>query len=136
MYTFNYYVYGHKMSANSELNNELWEFDPEFSQTINGKYYEVNFPYHGGQVNGDVLSCVFGTTVTDDDQNPNLINEIRNFNEDDYKNDYLDFLQNFKNNLNANLGVPGEEDYDLFVNKLISFLDSTDPELYSVEASS
>ena len=50
-----------------ELNEKFCEFDISFSKLINGKKYEVNTPYHGGQVAGDVSSVIFGIIVTDDD---------------------------------------------------------------------
>ena len=77
MYTFNIYCFGHDLSLNKELNNKLSEFDFEFSTKINGRNWEINFPYHGGQVHGDCYSCVFGTQITDDDNNKNYIKEIK-----------------------------------------------------------
>lgn len=134
MYTFNYYVFGHRMAENKEINNTLNEFDIEFSTKVSGKTYEVDFPYHGGQVSGDLYSCVFGTIITDDDNNPDYINDVRSSKEDDYIKDYNIFLDQLKKNLTDNLGE--DDDYDNFVPKLIDYLDSNSPTFYAVEASS
>ena len=84
MYTFNIYCFGHDLSLNKELNNKLSEFDFEFSTKINGRNWEINFPYHGGQVQGDCYSCIFGTQITDDDNNKNYIKEVCDVTENGY----------------------------------------------------
>ena len=70
MYTYNILCFGHELSANKELNNFLLMYDVEFFDVIKGNEWQVSFPYHGGQVKGDTHSCVFGTIITDDDDNP------------------------------------------------------------------
>lgn len=92
MYTFNLFCFGHQLEKNPELNNLLCEMDLDFSATINGKRFEVDFPYHGGKCRGDVYSCVFGTIITDDDQNILFVDTIRNSKESDYLDDYNQFL--------------------------------------------
>jgi DNA-binding Lrp family transcriptional regulator len=123
------------MSANPELNNTLVEgFDLEFSHHIGNRRYEISTPYHGGQCAGDVYSIIFGHEITDDDSNEDYIDEIRNAKEEDYKEEYLVFLEVLKKQLTADMGK--EDDYDKFVNDLIEFLDNNKPGFYTVEASS
>mgnify|MGYP000896186147 CR=1 FL=1 len=139
MYTFNLFVYGHKMSVNKDLNNQISDFDLYCSKFINGKKFEIYCPYHGGQILGDVYSVVFGTIITDDDNNSNLITEIQNFKKEDYEKDYVEYLDFVKKDLIDNKSVvDGEEckEYNLFVDKLIDFLNNTKPQFYQVEASS
>jgi hypothetical protein len=134
MYIINNFVYGHKMAEHKELNNELWQFELEFRKVINGKRYEVDFPYHGGQIRGDVISVIFGTVITDDDGNSDYSKEIRLAKEEDYEKEYQIFLEAYIEDLNANKGE--ESDYDQFVEKLIPFLRATKPDFYTVESSS
>jgi len=134
MYTYNNYVFGHQLSVNKELNNELTEFDYEFSISINNKSFEISTPYHGGQCSGDVYSVIFGHVITDDDQNPDFVNEIRNAKEEDYIKEYLEFIKQVKVDLIRDKGL--EKKYDEFCDKLITFIDSTKHTFYSVEASS
>lgn len=130
MYTYNILVYGHDISNNPELNNQLVDYDLEFYSDG----YEVDFPYHGGQVRGDVYSVVFGEYITDNDGNPNYITKVREVKEEDHKEGYLKFVEKYKNYLLEDKGV--EDDYDEFVDKLVEYLDKTEPCFYSVEASS
>jgi hypothetical protein len=136
MYTFKHYVYGHDLSKEPELNNGLWEFDLCYSKVINDKEFEIEYPYHGGQISGDVYSCIFGCIITDDDNNDNLISEIQNFKKEDYEKDYLTFIDFVKKDLIDNKGIDDDTNYDSLVDKIISFLDSNEPKLYTVEASS
>ncbi len=129
MYTFNFFVYGHRMANNPELNNSLREWDLEFQKGD----YEVSFPYNGGQVRGDIYSVIFGKIITDDDNNPNYVREVRNAKESDYEKDYQKFVNSYKQFLKD---VEFEGDDKILVEKLINFLDNTKPEFYSVEASS
>lgn len=134
MYTFNYLVFGHNLAINHELNNAVHEFDLSFQTTINGKEFVVDTPYHGGQVNGDTLSVVFGCNITSDESNPDYINLIRNAKEEDYLADYNKFIDELTKDLTSNKGEEG--DYDKFVDELIKFLKENKPTFYSVEASS
>jgi len=134
MYTFNFFVYGHDIKNSPELNDELHDCDLEFTEQINGFKFEVDFPYHGGQVAGDVCSTIFGTVIADDDGNSNYTNEVRNAKEEKYKENYILFLEKFKEHMTKNLGV--DSGYDEVVNNLIEYLENTQPGFYSVEASS
>ena len=135
MYTFNIFIYGHRLANNEEINALVHAFDLEFRKTINDKRFEVSTPYHGGQVAGDLRSIIFGTNITDDDHNPNFVTKVRSVKEEDYKKDYTEFLELFKRDLLDNKGL-GEDDYDEAVDKIIVFLDSTNPEFYTIEVSS
>lgn len=130
MYTYNLYCFGHQLSSNKELNNLLNELDINFSKKINNRLWEINFPYHGGQVKGDCRSCVFGTIITDDDMNPDYISEIRNLNEYNFVEDYKEFLSMLVSDLESD-----SELCDLF-SKLKDFLDKNNPLFYSVQVSS
>jgi len=134
MYTFNHFVFGHDLSVDKELNNSINELDIEFNTTINGKEFEVDFPYHGGQVHGDLYSCVFGHIITDDDNNKDYINKIRTAKAEDYIEEYNVFISALIDDLNNNKGI--DDDYDQCVDKLIAFLQSNKPYFYTVEASS
>jgi hypothetical protein len=139
MYTFNLFCFGHQLSKNPELNNLLNEYDLEFHTTINGKRFEVDFPYHGGQCRGDVYSCVFGTIITDDDQNIMYVDTIRNAKESDYLDDYNQFLDQLFKGLDddiQNCGIHEKEEFKNIVTKLKDFIANNEPEFYCVEASS
>ena len=118
MYVINNFVYGHDISVNEKLNNMLCEFDLEFSKYVNGKDFEVSFPYHGGQVSGDVLSVIFGTIITSDDGNKNFSKEIRNAKTEDYEEDYKVFLKAFIDSVLENKGLD-EDGYDEFADELV-----------------
>ena len=123
MYICNIFCFGHKMADNKKLNNFISDLDLEFSKSINGKIYEVSYPYHGGQVNGD-------------DNNPNYINEIRNAKEEDYIKEYNIFISEYINILkNDDFSYLNEDELKI-LKELIDFLEKTKPCFYSVEISS
>ncbi len=138
MYTFNYYCFGHKLSENKELNNLLHDYDVELRKNINGKSWEIDFPYHGGQIRGDVYSCVFGTIITDDDHNTNYVDEIRNSKEEDYIEDYNKFIEILLTELEKDVesAKDSEPEFEKVFNMLKEFLSKNSPKFYSVEASS
>lgn len=136
MYICNIFCFGHKMADNKKLNNFISDLDLEFSKSINGKIYEVSYPYHGGQVNGDKYSIIFGYEITDDDNNPNYINEIRNAKEEDYIKEYNIFISEYINILkNDDFSYLNEDELKI-LKELIDFLEKTKPCFYSVEISS
>jgi hypothetical protein len=133
MYTYNLYCFGHQLSSDKNLNNLLHEYDLEFSRTIDGKLWEVDFPYHGGQVRGDCYSCVFGTIITDDD-NPDYINLIRKSNENDFIKEYKKFLDILLSELDKDVEL--EPEIEKVVSKLKDFLSKNEPTFYTVQVSS
>ena len=139
MYTFNEFCFGHKLSKNKELNNALDEIGFEFSTIINNRRYQIYFPYHGGQVRGDCYSCIFGTSITDDDQNDSYTDTVRNAKESDYLTDYNQFINELVLDLESdieNCHSDELEEYTDLVNHLKSFILNNKPEFYSVECSS
>ena len=138
MYTYNLYCFGHKLSEDKELNNLLREYDISFSRKINNRLWEVDFPYHGGQVRGDCYSCVFGTIITDDDNNDNYINEIRNSSEKDFVKDYNEFLSILISELEKDISasLETEKEFGSVVSRLKTFLEKNSPTFYSVQVSS
>ena len=136
MYTFNYFCFGHKLSIDKELNNELHDNDFSFSRKINNRIYEIHFPYHGGQVSGDCYSCVFGTIITDDDGNPDYIDEVRNAQESDYIDDYNTFIMEMTIEFESDSYSEFEMHILKIFSKLKKFLSENNPEFYSVQASS
>lgn len=134
MYTFNYFCFGHDLSKDKNLNNSLHDWDVEFNKIINGREYQIDFPYHGGQVRGDCYSCVFGTIISDDDHNPSYIKDIKNAKESDYINDYNKFIDILIEELELHLHH--EKGFINVVENLKNFLKNNSPEFYSVEASS
>lgn len=139
MYTYNLFCYGHQLSKDKELNNLLWSYDIYFPKKINGKDFEVHFPYHGGQVRGDCLSCIFGTVITDDDQNNLFVDTIRNSKESDYLDDYNQYLSDLFQELDndiQNCSDDEKDEYVNLVNRLKDFIKNNKPDFYCVEASS
>lgn len=136
MYTFNHFVFGHDLSVNKELNNSLWGFGVDYETTINNKRFEVTCPYHGGKSKGDTFSVILGCIITDNDHNPNYIEEVRNSKEEDYINEYNIFLEELIKDLNDNKGIEEDGEYDQFADELITFLRKNIPKFYIVEASS
>ncbi len=133
MYTYHNFVFGHDLSLNEELKNEVLEFGFEMSEEINGRRFEISAPYHGGR--GKPI--IVGVIITDDDvTNKNYINEVRSAKEEDYLNDYNTFVESVKKNLIADMGVDDGEDYDKFTDQLIDFLDNNKPIFYNVEVTS
>jgi len=114
------------MSRNKELNNLLHDYDLEFSKVINGKKFEISFPYNGSQVSGNIYSVIFGISITDDDQNPNYIDEVRGSKSSDYEVEYQQFLDEYIKDLSS----------DIELSEITKYLKSTEPEFYSIQASS
>lgn len=133
MYTFNLFCFGLDLSADEKLNNDLHYCDVEFNTKINGKEWEVDFPYHGGQCDGDLFSCVFGTIVSDSDNNPSFVSDIRSAKGEDYKRDYEKFIDIFLNRLREDSSEPEIKD---ILDRLEEFINHNKPCFYSVEASS
>lgn len=100
----------------------------------------VDFPYHGGQVSGDIYSCIFGTQITDNDGNRNYTNEIRNAKESDYENDFKIFLDNYLKELediDRGIKLDSQADEEIpNIQGIIDFIKSETPCFYSIEASS
>lgn len=134
MYTYNMYCFGHKLAENKELNNLFHDLDVEFFTEINNREWGISLPYHGGQILGDCYSTIFGISITDDDHNPNLIQEIQKFDENEYLIDYSEFLSQFLKSLEED----SEEDSDIkdLLLKLKEFIEQNKPTFYSVEVSS
>lgn len=137
MYTYNIFCFGLQMSTDKELNNFLWELELDLNKKINQKEWCVNFPYHGGQVNGDCYSCVFGHEIIDDDYNPEYVNTIRNVKENDYIIDYNLFIEEFYKELLLVEEVLLEKEYDTtLLERLKNFIKTSKPTFYTVEVSS
>ena len=139
MYTLNLFCFWHKMSLDKELNNLIVDLDLYFKTSINGRDWELSFPYHGGQVNGDCYSIIFGTVITDDDDNENYIDEIRNANEKDYINDYNEFITKLLIAFDEDAKICDAEtngEYSKILDRLKKFINTNKPEFYSVEVSS
>lgn len=149
MYVINNFMYGHNMSKNKKLNNFIHDFDIEFDgKTINGVEYQVDCPYHGGQVLGDTYSVMFGVFITYDDQNPSYVEEVRNTSEDKYNKGYQEFIKLYLENLDEyieetkswgkedNWSEGDKKEFEKTALELKKFLTETEPEFYSVESSS
>ncbi len=140
MYTYTIFCFGHQMSNNEELNNKLADFDIEFGKKINNRKWEIDFPYHGGQVAGDCQSCIFGTQISVSDSNPYFVNEVRGAKESDYIDDYNIFLQelfsDLDNNIQYVLETDEETEYKELIDELKKFCSENKADFYSVEASS
>lgn len=135
MYTYNLFIFGHKMSRNKKLNNFISDVDIEFSEKIGKNRYECTTPYHGGVTSGMTYPVLFGTQITDDDDNPNYIDEVRVANKDNYINEYNQFLAEFKK-VAITLKEELDEEDKPIIDELIQFFDSNDPEFYSLQVSS
>lgn len=137
MYTYHNFVYGHQLANQPKLNNQVYEFDLYFRYGAGSRQYMIDMPYHGGQVRGDIHSIIWGCHITDDDQNEYYLDEVRAVTKEDYHPGYVLFLTALKEDLLSpeNYQI-GEPEYDQFVEELISYLDSTEPEFYTVEVSS
>ncbi len=138
MYTYNVFCFGHNMMNNPELNNKLREYIT-YSTQIKNKKYVVEFPYHGGQVCGDVSSCIFGVEITDNDNNKNFLNKIRNAKESDYIDEYNEFLKKLIKDLDEDKTNAHEDcdiGYDYFVEELKNYIQTHKPEFYLIEVSS
>jgi hypothetical protein len=120
------------MSENPKLNNFIHDMDLEFSYNK----YEVDCPYHGGLIRGDIFPIIFGIQITCDDDNPDYINTIRNAKEEDYIQPYNEFLKEYLNFLKFDDFSDCDEDVLKNLSELIEYLENTNPCFYSVEASS
>jgi hypothetical protein len=123
------------MAVNRELNNFIHEYDLVYDSKIDGEQYEVSTPYHGGQCAGDLYSTVFGIQITDDDSNPNYVDEVRAFKESDYKESYNKFVIEYIDVLKSFIEDDEFLDERETLLELVDFL-NTEPSLYSVELSS
>lgn len=143
MYTFNNFCYGIDMSVNPTLNNFILEQDLVYNNKINGMQYEVSTPYHGGQCLGDVYSIIMGINITDDDNNPEYVNEIRSVNECTYQEEFEIFRQEYLAELDLiadewkGWNTKGQYDDGLvMLNELKEFITNSIPGFYTVELSS
>lgn len=130
MYTYNLFCYGHNLSKNPILNNLAWEYDVYFNEKINNIKFKLDFPYHGGKVKGDTYSCVFGTEITDDDNNPSYIDTVKNSNVNDYKNSYDEFLKLVIKGLEDDALLENDTDFTNFVNDFKNFINNNEPCFY------
>lgn len=128
------FVFGHDLSIDKQLNNDLHSSCIELEKNINGINFKISTPYHGGQVKGDLYSLIFGTVITYDDNNKEYINEVKNAKEEDYITEYHQFIDYFINLIILDKGQDAE--MDIFIDKLIHFLQNNKPKFYTVEASS
>lgn len=133
MYTFNLFCFGHELALDKDLNNELEEMI-SYHIKIKGKTWEIDFPYHGGRVAGDIMPCVFGRIITDDDHNPLFLDEVRNSKESDYMEDYNIFITNLYKDLDEDLKM--DPSFEEFYNRLKKFINENKPKFYLVEVSS
>ena len=134
MYTYNVFVFDHDLSTNHNLNNQLHDYDCEFRTTINKRKFEINLPYHGGQVSGDTYSVIFGTIITDSDHNKHFTDEIRSAKKTKYTKDYKLFINELKSYLISQKGQ--DQDFDEFIDELLEFIKNNKPRFYQVEVSS
>jgi hypothetical protein len=141
MYTYNIYCFGHQLALDKNLNNSLYSEDVVFSKKINGKKFVIEYPYHGNQIFGeDTVSCIFGIEITDDDNNPYFIEEVKSSKEEDYLDDYRIFLNNFFKQCEEDFVSMKEseyvEEYKSLINNLLIFTQNNKPKFYTVEVSS
>ena len=137
MYTYNMLVFGHNFSIDPQVNNAIHDFDLEHLEVINGKTFEVSMPYHGGQIAGDTFSVVCGFEITDDDQNTNYLAEVKAFVEADYVENYRLFIESYKKVVVLPFlkETESKEEFRV-VAAILTFLESREPGVYTVEASS
>ncbi len=133
MYTYNIFCFGHQLEKNPDITDLVYELDLVFKYRVGDLKYSVEFPYHGGKCDGDIYSIIFGVEITDNDFNPDFIDQVRNAKEEDYKEGYNLFLDEYKKYLND--CITDDED-EVQIKNIIEFLDNYDPKFYSVEVSS
>jgi len=131
MYTYNLFIYGHDLLQDEDLLDDISGFEFHFIRVIDGKKFEVSTRYHGGS---KYEPMVLGTEITDTDNNPGFVNEVRMANETDYAENYAEFIRLFKSELESERGADSE--YDSAVDRLLKFIDSTKPGFYLLEVSS
>lgn len=133
MYTYNLFIFGHNMSVNKKLNEFIGDMDIVLSKRIGNNKYECDLEYHGGSFDYQIL---FGVNITDDDQNPNFINKVRDAKSSTYIDEYNIFLSDYIEELllATELGE-FDEDRDT-VNELVSFLNTEKPDFYTLQVSS
>lgn len=141
MYTYNYFCFGHDLSKDKNLIDRLYEWDIDHSKMINGNEYTLRFHYHGGKCGDDPHSCVLGVVITDDDNNSNYINEVRNVREVQYVLDYIEFINDLFTILKQDCDSDAfegndKEDFKKLVDDLSVFLRDNVPGFYTVEVSS
>lgn len=126
MYTYDLIIFGHRLNDEPELNKIIGENDLVFEFDK----YEVETQYHGNSIDY-VIS--FGIEITDTDcSNPFYIDKIRNFKEEDYIKDYNIFIEKYIESLNE----IKEDEEILEIEKVINFLKTNKPKLYSLQVSS
>ena len=139
MYTFNTYVFGHNTKKDEKIHNLFLIYDLYFSEVYNGMKFEVDTPYHGGALKELEFPVIIGHTITDDDDNPDFLNEVRSSKEEDFIDSYQLFINDFKKIITDDIDRCDEfekEEYEKDVNTILTFLDNNKPEFYLVECSS
>lgn len=153
MYTFNIVCFGLDTNNIEGLRDILCELDYEFSSSVivpgredeknRDNIYRISSLYHGN----DEEPWVFGAEVTDNDGNPNFINEIRNLKEEDYLPTYYQFKREvlkeidedkvrLHNSPSDELSQEEIDDEVSLLEQLKSILENNEPSFYQIEASS
>lgn len=144
MYTYDIFCYGHDLSKDPELVNDLNEYDIQFRTDVpihgnkpiqvssDTRRFELDFPYHGDMF--DPPPCVCGIEITSSDGNKGFNKEVRGANESDYEESYQVFLERLFPHLDQYLQYGGG--IENIIGRLRTFVEENDPEFYTVEASS
>lgn len=130
MLIYNIFCFGHRIADNEKLNNLLFEFDLEISKKINNKKWEISFPHHSIQISG-AYSCLFGTEITSDYNNPNFINIVRLSDVNNYLHDYNLFLSQVISNFESIAKL--EPEFKQVVDILKEFIENNKADFYLVE---
>lgn len=136
MYTYKLLIFGHDISSDEELYDDMVQADINFSAKV-GKIgdeelsFEVKTHYHGAS---DTTPYTFGIQITDDDNNPNYIKTVRALKEEDYMEMYENGLGQLIASLESDRGDSIE--FDRFLDGLATFVKDNKPTFYAMEVSS
>jgi hypothetical protein len=129
MYVSNQFIYGHKLSIDPNLNDNVGHevMNYSFTKEVNGKLFSVEEQYYGDGF--DPYSILFGCRISDDNM-IDYISDIRNAKESNYANDYREFLKFLKEDLKEKR--KNNRDIRGVIDDLLEFIKTHDPMFYSI----
>jgi hypothetical protein len=129
MYVSNQFIYGHKLSIDPNLNDNVGHevMNYSFTKEVNGKLFSVEEQYYGDGF--DPYPILFGCRISDDNM-IDYISDIRNAKESNYANDYREFLKFLKEDLKEKR--KNNRDIRDVIDDLLEFIKTHDPMFYSI----
>lgn len=136
MYTYNLFVFGHDLSVDKVLCEQIDEMDFDFEpHGHDDTKCRLAREYHGGALSNPV---VCGIQIASSDGNKGYLGQVRTAKEETYVFDYTLFVEDLIKEVEnyKTMWIDEEPDVVLLAHNLTTFLRNHKPGFYSVEVSS